>query len=103
MFRNFFIGIKNIIQYFNIIYNDRNYDYDFLLELMYFKLKRMKIYFEQSKVSIQDKQTVKEINKAINALEKYRDCEYNYDFSGETHFLECFFDEIKNNIRGWWN
>ena len=47
--RNFFASTARIFSYFPVIWKDRDWDYDFLLDLLEFKLKRIKKYFLESK------------------------------------------------------
>jgi hypothetical protein len=34
-----FYGVKNLVKWFRIIWNDRNYDYTFMLDIMRFKIE----------------------------------------------------------------
>lgn len=101
--KNIFKGIKNIIDYAPIIFQDRDYDYEYLLTLMEFKLDRMHKFFDNSNISTEDATTAQQIKDTLDAFDKYKECEYQYDFDGETQFLNQFFDLIKEKIRAWWN
>ena len=47
--RNFFASIARVFSYLPVIWKDRDWDYGFLLDLLEFKLKRIKKYFLESK------------------------------------------------------
>ena len=47
--------------------------------------------------------TAQQIKDTLDAFDKYKECEYQYDFDGEIQFLNQFFDLIKEKIRRWWN
>src|SRR3972149_2973685 len=46
MFRTFWFGIKNLIKWFPLIWNDRQWDDGYLFEILQFKLSEMSKYFD---------------------------------------------------------
>jgi len=49
IYRNLKFGIQNLIKYFKIIWNDRNWDHTFFLEIMRFKLNLISKEFSKVK------------------------------------------------------
>lgn len=130
--RGVFIGIKNIIIYAPIIYNTREWDYDYLLDLVKFKLKRMSKDMVDSKIIVNYQECVSEMNRTIKFIDDFRNSvevyeknnqdklktiidekndakaeELTKDFFFNTYKFEeeCWnnvWDNIKENGRGWW-
>lgn len=47
IYRNIKYGILNLIRWFPIIWNDRDWDYQYLYKILYYKLKHMERYFDR--------------------------------------------------------
>lgn len=62
--KRFFVGMQNFKNWFLIIYNDRWWDYDFLLEIILFKLKQMEKHWGKDTNQERDYE-VKEILKSL--------------------------------------
>ena len=72
--RRFFKGIKNIFAYMGIIYRDNDWDYDFFIELVEFKLKRMRNYFMHGDIITRESynEIVEGIDRTLKCIENYR-------------------------------
>lgn len=128
-FRNLKQSFINFYQYFNIIWNDRDWDYNFTLLLLKFKLTRQAKYLRQFGHLENSLRYAIEIDKAVDLLDKfkeryYEDCDLKevldymrvtdlsltYDFKKEYN-LRCdahekckkeLFNLISNRIEFWW-
>ena len=54
MIKKLFHNIKNIIRWLPIIWRDRDWDYGFIYEILYQKLKNMELFFRSDKVYAKD-------------------------------------------------
>jgi len=64
-------GINNLRMWFKIIWNDRDYDYMFLMILIKFKLKRMvKLFKDSGDTYVGQEKDVEKINLCINLIER---------------------------------
>ena len=132
-FRNISIGIKNIVYYSPVIYNDRHWDYEFLLEIMRKKLINMRdgiykddLVLETSRIVNQINNTLTDIDNFYNTMDlfemqtyddlvKIRDTKdkkekdkllkdwYTRQIEFENECWNKIWDGIKENARGWWN
>lgn len=91
--KRFKIGIKNLFQWFSTIYRDRNYDYFYLLDLEYFKLKKMYKYFSTANIVEDEWHIALTIKRAMSVLEiileedkPYRD--YLHDNYSDVSYIE---------------
>lgn len=132
-FRNIQIGIKNIFKYLPIIWNDRDWDYEYCVKLLRFKLKNMSKYlkeedilFEVDRICGEIDTTVEHIDNWLNAYDIYENdnqellkqlrdehdpCEY--DKLNREYYTKCYeFEEeqwskiwssINKKMQGWWS
>jgi hypothetical protein len=63
-------GIKNIIKWFPVIWEDRDYDHDYIYSVLLFKLKKQRDYIAKREWH---KDTVDEMSLVISELEKSRE------------------------------
>ena len=131
-FRNISIGIKNVVYYFPVIWKDRHWDYEFLLEIMRKKLINMRdgihkddLVLETSRIVNQINNTLTDIDDFYNAMDlfeiqtyddlvKIRDTKdkkekdkllkdwYIRQIEFENECWNKIWDGIKENARGWW-
>ena len=88
MFKNFKQGIKNLINYFSIIWKDRDWDYRYTLNILEYKLKRQRNHIEKNKRFIGYEFVVRDIDICLNLLDKFKEDYYNlemYDYLDQTH------------------
>lgn len=70
-------GIQNIIRWVPVIYQDRDWDYDFIYVLLYHKLKNMQEFFESDKVwSTKSDRVAKQIMISKNLCKRLSDQQY---------------------------
>lgn len=68
-FRCFIIGIKNLIHYFNIIWNDRDWDWAFMIYLQKRKLELMITYYSENEGFVDQKSELRYMKIAKYCLD----------------------------------
>ena len=76
MFRNIKYGIENLIKWFPTIWNDRDWDYCFLYDLLYFKLKNMEKFQRKYGHSVSNEEIANEIKPCIEVLGRLIEDDY---------------------------
>lgn len=73
--KRFYRRIKNFRRYIPIIWQDEQWDFDYLLELVKWKITFMKEYFEQGEITTPETygKMINAINEALEHIEGYRD------------------------------
>lgn len=70
--KHFFYRIKRLLDWLPIIWDDCDFDYAFLLEILNFKLKKMHEWFSSDKPNVESAPvTAKEIKKVLEYLDRY--------------------------------
>jgi hypothetical protein len=84
-FKNFFCNIKRLFIWLPVIWKDREFDYQFLLNIMIFKLKQMEKYHMRSEILMSDdkKRILSGLRTSINLLEKTYDDTYAMEYLNE--------------------
>lgn len=96
-FKNFYRGIRNIVQYTPLIFNDRDWDEQYMYEMLLFKLKRMHKFFEGEKaISEPAPEVAKEIQEVISMLERV----INDDYYPIEYDTSKFFDIVHTEAEG---
>ena len=131
--RNLVIGIKNIIDYIPIVYKDRDWDYEFILDILRYKLERTRDRIKNDNIVESTNRIVDEINTQIKLIDDYRNNDEIYELSHQsllskiakaksentkdkylkqyyTNLLKeenkawCkIFDYMKEHMRAWWD
>lgn len=123
-------GIRNLIIWFPIIWNDRYYDSWFMLNILAFKIKTMSDGIENAGIHVGYEEDVKNMRRVVQLLENLRDEKYNIQsYSSSNHeswrekpdtFEDCMnkfnqaqknfyimcnecFDIIKREYKKWWD
>lgn len=79
--RRFIYKIIQVCQWLSVIWNDEDWDFEYLLVLIQYKLKRMKACLWNNRI-IEHKElrdTIIDINKCVSAIEEYRDSHEIYE------------------------
>lgn len=61
-------GLKRTLEYYPVLKEDQDWDYDFLFDLIVFKLQRMKNYFQNAQIAMDSKIYAQQINTTINLI-----------------------------------
>ena len=117
-FRLLKTGIKNLIKWFPLIYNDRDFDHGYLYDILYFKLDNMQKFFESDNTySVDAKLYGEQIKECKELLKRIKD-ETIYDeyWDGEDFTVSTkeivklneeekdkFWSLMREYIDGWWD
>lgn len=113
-------GIKNLIKWFPLIWKDRDFDYRYLYDILYFKLGEMQKFFEFGNTySVDAKQYAEQIKECRRLLKRIMDestQDENFDFEkckyiipiNEVYRLEkeekkLFWNMMCDNVDDWWD
>ena len=117
IFKNIKYGIKNLIKWFPIIYKDRDFDYFYLLNILYFKLSNMEKFFKNDNLCMSKDHKIygDEIAEILPVLKRLMEENYilEHNFIDESSIkeindtykkdAELVFDTIKNKYNNWWD
>ena len=102
-------GIQNLIKYFTIIWNDRDWDFNYFFHLLKKKLECMEEYTRQygyHENSIQDADNIKKCIELIDKLINYEYYTIPYDFDKarieRESDKELLFQILNEHIEAWW-
>ena len=115
--------IKHILNWLPILWGDRDWDYDFLLRIMEFKLNRMANCIEKNNHLLYNDQYVREMRVCATLLNRIREDKYCYNEREDLnrvdkksylrvlrkaekikdHDIELFFKLFKSQYRHWWD
>jgi len=105
--KRFLYNIKNIYEWSKILWDDFDWDYDFLLKILDYKLKKMRKYFDNSNITtVEEYQSIlNEIDTCINAIEQLRNRDYIDEIYKEYYdkyptTIESWIDEQRNVVHG---
>lgn len=90
--KKFINRIKTIFAYLPLLWNDHDWDHDYLYELIKKKLERKLKYFQNNKITYEDDRTIKELSICIHLLNRIIDDKYS-----ETKRAEYLYSIINKN------
>lgn len=104
-FNNFFRGLKNLYVYRKLIWNDRDFDDSYLIDLIRFKLVRMKQWWEKGEYYTLDSNAhfcIQRINTLIKMLDEIITNEkYAYEYMNHIEKVygkeEHYFEPLPDN------
>lgn len=126
MLRDFWYGIKNVVRWTPVIWRDADFDWDFLAQIMEYKLRRMAKCFDEYGHHIGSKRDAKECRMAAELLKRLQEDRYFWNAGYDpktwetksdrekTHIckhadlmaqqdLKCFGDLFVKKLRNWWD
>jgi hypothetical protein len=76
--RNLPYNIKNILGWLKILWNNFDWDHSFLLDILEYKLSKMKTYFENDAIIVREEadDIVEQLNSCIEACKQLKSEEY---------------------------
>jgi len=103
-------GSQNLIKYFNVVWNDRDWDFNYCFRLLKKKLECMENYTRQygyHEDSVRDADNIKKCIELINKLieDDYyinKPYQYSYDIERRTKDKELLFQILNEHIESWW-
>lgn len=88
------VGVRNLIKWFPIVWRDRDYDQDYLYEMIHFKLSNMELFFKSKNTySVEAPQIAEEIREAKDRLNSL----INSVYSDKVESLPDEFFTIENH------
>ena len=101
-------GVKNLIKWFPVIWEDRDYDYYFLLILMSRKMKNMSELHSKHGMSIDSDKYAEQLKYCSELAEKIAEGNYPVrDLEEERRLakndLNKLFTTMEENILNWWD
>lgn len=99
-------GVLNLIKWFPVIWNDRNWDYSYANEILIRKLEMMRDHFMEEKYVLNSRFYGLRINTVINILNKvqsedytteyleYYNQDFNIDSNGVLHWEDDPYDNL---------
>lgn len=69
-------GIKNLIKWFSVIWKDRDWDYEFLLIILEYKITSMEKFYSSEKVWGKDEDVITQLKFCKELLKRIRDDQY---------------------------
>lgn len=88
--KNLPYNIKNIIRWIPVLWNNFDWDSEYLLDIMRFKLSRMEKYFRNDAIIADNEEIAKKISSAIYFIDKLCDGVY------EDEAYKKYYDEYPN-------
>ena len=106
----FATGCKNLWKWFPVIWKDRDYDHDFIFEILKFKLNNMANRFEQTNLFVDSTKQASKIRTCVRLIQKIQDDDYTSEMheywdtkmrierikNSTNHSLE--FDDTRNDL-----
>jgi hypothetical protein len=90
---NFISKIKNIVRWFPIIWNDRDYDNSYIMEILKFKLSNQANYISKKDRHTRAQYDAQKMRLCVRLIEKFQEEYYNLEyfdyFNMEVSFTEC--------------
>lgn len=76
----FVTGIKNLVRWFPVIWNDRDFDSQYLLELMKFKIEKMSKLQGSTNSHVSTQRNVEIMNTVVRLIDKVVDETYRHEY-----------------------
>lgn len=77
LYYNIIYGIQNLFVYFSVIWKTREWDFEFIYELIQFKLKRVRKHLEEHNLFENVDKTCQQIRICENLIQRLLDNDYN--------------------------
>ncbi len=90
--RNVKIGIKNIIRWLPVVWNDRQWSYEYFWDIMYHKLFLMHDNFVKDDTHVDSEQTAKQIARCMELVDRFRSDWYEQE---SINYMEKKWGELK--------
>jgi len=76
----FLRGVKNLIEWFPIVWKDRHYDSHYLMDVMEFKIKKMSEFQGSMNTHVSTKRNVEIMNTVVKLIDKVREETYRHEY-----------------------
>jgi hypothetical protein len=88
-------GFKNIWYWSPIVWKDRNWDHQFIFEILSHKLKSHAEYIDKKGIHLNSWQNVRDMNICISLIEKINEGYYSHEFS-DYHEIKTWFEPCED-------
>jgi len=103
-------GSQNLIKYFKVVWNDRDWDFNDIYFLLQTKLEYVEHYTRRYGNHEESEQDADNIKKCIELIDKLikddyyinRPYQYSYDIERRTKDKELLFQILNEHIESWW-
>jgi len=106
-FKNIKQNINNLIKWFPIIWNDRQWDHTFLLGILKFKLMLMSKFFKERAYTMNAKDDAANMDKCIYLLGRIIKDDYKGSYDHQDYMikqdLSLLFEIMRKQTRSWWD
>jgi len=93
-------AVKRIFIWLPVLYKDRDWDYGFFLEIMRFKLSRMRHNHETKQIIEAWQEVANEIKEAEVIIGRLIEWDSPEAFNADLQLLS---DHLKKHLQGWWD
>lgn len=106
-FRNIKYGVENLIKWLPIIWRDRDWDYEFLLLIMSFKMNSMAKLHKKHGNSVYSDKYAEQLDDCAKLAERVANNDYDGNFKEHEELankdLDLLFSNMRKNIQDWWD
>lgn len=95
---NLTYGIKNLIYYFPVIWNDRHWDYEFMLDLLERKIKQMRDGIKKDNILAKTDEYVKQMNDALWYITCFKEAWDRFEMMSQNRLKEIQ-DETDEKVK----
>ena len=89
-------GIYNLWYWFPVIWKDRNWDQDFIFEILRHKLSRQASHLKKYSIHDSAERDAEKIMTCVRLIDKVREGYYEMEYF-DYHEIKCWFEEIPGN------
>lgn len=103
--RRFVMCVKNLVRWFPVIWNDRDWDHSYFYKILETKLTHMADHFEKSAWGASAEEDAKNMRKCVQLIKDLEDdCAISWnDEEVRTEKKKILFGLIERNIDSWWD
>jgi hypothetical protein len=93
--KTIFKGIRNLIYWFKVIWNDRDYDSHYIFEVLKHKLKSQSKYIAEKDYHERAQTDARNMRICVSLIEKIQDCFYEHEHF-DYYKEKIWFEDIKD-------
>ena len=106
-FRDIGKGFSNLIKWFPVIWNDRQWDHFFILQMLKFKLELMSKFFKTKALAMRSEEDAANMDKCIHLLDRILKDDYKGSYAHQDYLLKqdlaLLFETMRKQVRCWWD
>lgn len=98
-FRNIIYGVKNLIYYFPVIWHDRYWDYEFMLDLLEIKIKQMRDGIKKDNILAETDKYVSQMNDTLYHIICFKEASDRFEMMSQDRLkeIQLIQDETERN------